>query len=113
VLALRASWIRLAPEIEESAALFVAGSARRFGRVALPLLLPGALAAGALCFTLSLREFDSIVLLFGAQSMLTVRIYNLVHWAQDAVVGSLCLLQMAAIFVLWATARLLIGARGR
>lgn len=113
VLALRASWVRVAPEIAESAALFVGSSLRRLFRVTLPLLLPGALAAAALCFTLSLREFDSIVLLFGAQSMLTVRIYNLVHWAQDAVVGSLCLLQMAAIFALWAAARLLIGAKGR
>jgi iron(III) transport system permease protein len=113
VLALRASWVRVAPEIGESAELFVGGRARRFVRITLPLLLPGALAAGVLCFTLALREFDTIVLLFGAQGMLTVRIYNLVHWAQDAVVGSLCLLQMAAIFVLWATARLLIGARGR
>ena len=113
VLALRASWVRVAPEIAESAALFVGSPLRRLLRITLPLLLPGALAAAALCFTLSLREFDSIVLLFGAQSMLTVRIYNLVHWAQDAVVGSLCLLQMAAIFVLWAAVRLLIGAKGR
>jgi iron(III) transport system permease protein len=113
VLTLRASWVRIAPEIEESAALADVGAVRRFGRITLPLLLPGALAAGVLCFTLSLREFDSIVLLFGAQEMLTTRIYNLVHWAQDAVVGALCLLQMAAIFVVWATARLLIGARAR
>jgi iron(III) transport system permease protein len=113
VLTLRASWVRIAPEIEESARLADLGAARRFARVTLPLLLPGALAASVLVFTLSLREFDSIVLLFGAQEMLTTRIYNLVHWAQDAVVGALCLLQMAAIFVVWATARLLIGAKGR
>jgi len=70
VLTLRASWVRIAPEIEESAALADVGAVRRFGRITLPLLLPGALAAGVLCFTLSLREFDSIVLLFGAQEML-------------------------------------------
>jgi ABC-type Fe3+ transport system permease subunit len=86
---------------------------RRFTVVTLPLLLPGALAAGVLGFTLCLREFDSIVLLFGAQEMLTTRIYNLVHWAQDAVVGALCLLQMAAVFVVWATARLLFGRAPR
>jgi len=109
VLTLRASWVRIAPEIEQAAELAVHGAVRRFTVVTLPLLLPGALAAGVLGFTLCLREFDSIVLLFGAQEMLTTRIYNLVHWAQDAVVGALCLLQMAAVFVVWATARLLIG----
>jgi len=113
VLALRASWVRIAPEIGESAALADVGAFTRFRRITLPLLLPGALAAGVLCFTLCLREFDTIVLLFGAQETLTSRIYNLVHYAQDAVVGALCLMQMGAVFVVWAAARLLVGGRGR
>jgi iron(III) transport system permease protein len=113
VLALRASWVRVAPEIEEAGALADVGAFTRFRRITLPLLRPGAFAAGVLCFTLCLREFDTIVLLFGAQETLTSRIYNLVHYAQDAVVGSLCLLQMGAVFLVWTAARLLVGSGAR
>jgi membrane-associated phospholipid phosphatase len=51
------------------------------------------------------------VLLPGSQAMLTSRVYSLVHWAQDAVVGALALLQVAAVLVPWLALRLLVGSR--
>jgi iron(III) transport system permease protein len=111
VLGLAAAWSRLAPEIEESAQLAPVAPAKRFLRISLPLLVPGIAAVAVLTLGLSLREFDAIVLLPGAQEMLTNRIYSLVHWAQDAVVGALALLQVGSVLVPWLALRLLFAGR--
>ncbi len=113
VLGLAANWGRLAPEIEEAGVLAPIGAARRFARISLPLLAPGMAAVAILALALSLREFDAIVLIPGAQEMLTNRIYSLVHWAQDAVVGALALLQVGSVLVPWIALRLLAGGRRR
>jgi iron(III) transport system permease protein len=113
VLGLAATWSRVAPEVEESAQLAPIGAGRRWGRVTLPLLMPGLAAAAIVTLGLCMREFDAIVLLPGAVDMLTSRIYSLVHYAQDAVVGALALMQVAAVFVPWAALRLLTSGRGR
>jgi iron(III) transport system permease protein len=113
VVGLAATWGRIAPELEEAAALAPIGAPRRFARVTLPLLAPGALAIGVVTLGLALREFDAIVVLPGAQEMLTSRIYSLVHWAQDAVVGALALLQVASVLLPWAALQLLLGGARR
>lgn len=107
VIGLAASWRRIAPEIEESAALAPIGATARLVRLRLPLLAPALVAVGTLGFGLMMREFDAIVLLPGAQEMLTHRIYALVHQSKDAVVGALAWLQIAAVVVPWAALRLL------
>jgi iron(III) transport system permease protein len=99
VLGLRASWVRLDPEIEQSSQLLLQGNWRRWHRILLPLLAPGMLATGLLCFGLAMRDLDVIVLLEGAQHTLPLRIYNKVHYARDAEVAMLCLLQLAAVMI--------------
>jgi ABC-type Fe3+ transport system permease subunit len=99
VLGLRAAWVRLDPEIEEASALLVRRRARRVLQGLLPLLLPGIVATVVVCFGLAMRDLDCIVLLDGAQQTLPLRLYNKVHYARDAEVAALCLLQLCAIFV--------------
>ncbi len=113
VLALAASWRRLSPELEEAAALAPVGGATRFRRLRLPLLAPGLFAVGTLSLGLMLREFDAIVLLPGAQEMLTYRLYQLVHLSRDAVVGTLAWMQVVSVFVPWIALRLLAGSPRR
>ncbi|MSR45558.1 MAG: iron ABC transporter permease [Planctomycetes bacterium] len=113
VVGLAASWRRIAPEIEEATELAPISGARRLLSLRLPLLLPALLAVGTLGFGLMMREFDAIVLLPGAQEMLTHRIYNLVHQARDAVVGALSWLQVASVLVPWLALRLLLPAARR
>lgn len=113
VLALAASWRRLSPELHDATALAPVHPLRRMVWLALPLHAPGFAAVGTLAFGLMLREFDAIVLLPGAQEMLTNRVYALVHQARDATVGALAWLQVLAVLVPWYVLRLLIGARRR
>ncbi|MBM4014737.1 MAG: iron ABC transporter permease [Planctomycetes bacterium] len=107
VLGLAASFRRIAPEIEDAAQLAPLPAHVRLLRLRLPLLLPALLAVFTLAFGLMMREFDAIVLLPGAQEMLTHRIYALVHQSKDAVVGALAWLQIASVLVPWIALRLL------
>ena len=113
VVGLAAAWRRIAPEIEEASDLAPIGGAARLLKLRLPLLLPALLAVGTLAFGLMMREFDAIVLLPAAQEMLTSRIYSLVHYAKDAVVGALTWLQFASILVPWIALKLLLAPRRR
>jgi len=113
VVGLAAAWRRIAPEIEEATDLAPIGAATRLLRLRLPLLLPALLAVGTLAFGLMMREFDAIVLLPAAQEMLTSRIYSLVHYAKDAVVGALSWLQVASVLVPWIALELLLAPRRR
>ncbi len=113
VLGLAASWRRFAPEIDEAAELAPVGAGTRWLRLRLPLLVPGLVAVGIVVLGLALREFDAIVLLPGAQEMLTSRIYSLVHIARDAVVGALAWMQVLAVFIPWAGLRLLTSGSSR
>jgi iron(III) transport system permease protein len=113
VVGLAAAWRRIAPEIEEATDLAPIGGAARLLKLRLPLLLPALLAVGTLAFGLMMREFDAIVLLPAAQEMLTSRIYSLVHYAKDAVVGALSWLQVASILVPWIALELLLAPRRR
>ena len=113
VLGLAASWRRLAPELDEAAALAPVSATTRFLRLRLPLLAPGLFAVGTLALGLMLREFDAIVLLPAAQEMLTYRLYQLVHLSRDAVVGTLAWMQVTSVFVPWIALRLLAGSERR
>ncbi len=113
VLALRASALRIAPEIHEASQLSVRSPVARFCKCTFPLLVPGIVVAATLCFGLALRDLDSIVLLDGAQRTLPLRLYNKVHYARDAEVAGLCLLQMMSVFVPWIVVRLLAPAAFR
>ncbi len=113
VVGLAAAWRRIAPEIEEATDLAPISGAARLLKLRLPLLLPALLAVGTLAFGLMMREFDAIVLLPAAQEMLTSRIYSLVHYAKDAVVGALSWLQVASILVPWIALKLLLAPRRR
>lgn len=111
VLGLRAAWLRLHPEMDEAARLSIPSFPRRLLRIHLPLLASGLAATFVLCFALSMRELDVIVLLDGAQKTLPLRIYNKVHYARDAEVAILCLVQLAVILIPWAIVHLLLPRR--
>ena len=107
LLGLRAVREQLEPSLEESARLAVASPIRRLFGLLVPWLAPGIVGVGLLCFALCARDVESIHLLDGAQKTLTLSLYNKVHYARDAQIGLLCLLQIAAIFVPWIAIRML------
>ncbi|MFO0984977.1 MAG: hypothetical protein U1E76_25150 [Planctomycetota bacterium] len=79
-------------------------------RVLAPLSLRGVLASFLVIFVFAMHELDTIVLLTGSNETLAKRIYNGVHFAQDALVATECLLLMlTAIVIPLAIVRLLVA----
>jgi iron(III) transport system permease protein len=109
VMSSRAALARIDRGVEEAAEL----AGRSFGsmlvRLLGPLSMRGVLAAFLIVFIFAMRELDSVVLLAGSNETLAKRIYNGVHFAQDALVATECLLMLATILIPVAIARLLIG----
>jgi putative spermidine/putrescine transport system permease protein len=65
ILTLQAVFEGIDPRLEEAAASMGAAPARSFQRVVLPLAMPGALIAAALCFILAMNAFATPLLLGG------------------------------------------------
>jgi putative spermidine/putrescine transport system permease protein len=65
ILTLQSVFEGIDPRLEEAAASMGAPPARSFGRVVLPLAMPGVLIAGALCFILAMNAFATPLLLGG------------------------------------------------
>jgi putative spermidine/putrescine transport system permease protein len=65
ILTLQAVFEGIDPRLEEAAASMGAAPARSFRRVVLPLAMPGALIAAALCFILAMNAFATPLLLGG------------------------------------------------
>jgi iron(III) transport system permease protein len=62
-------------------------------RVALPLVLPGLVVAGAVCFSLAMGELGATLLVAPpGKATLIMRLYNLLHYGASRDVASLCLL---------------------
>jgi putative spermidine/putrescine transport system permease protein len=93
---------RIEPDLGEAAADLGAGWLSAFGRITLPLTVPGLIAGAEICFTLVLGSFVIPALLGGGRvSFLPVTIYNdtsAVNWPM-ASVESAVLLVVALIAV--------------
>jgi iron(III) transport system permease protein len=62
-------------------------------RVSLPLVLPGLVVAGAVCFSLAMGELGATLLVAPpGKATLIMRLYNLLHYGASRDVASLCLL---------------------
>jgi len=62
-------------------------------RVSLPLVLPGLVVAGAVCFSLAMGELGATLLVAPpGRATLIMRLYNLLHYGASRDVASLCLL---------------------
>jgi iron(III) transport system permease protein len=92
----RASIKAIQPELEESARSLGATAYRAFGRITLPLMRPGILAAGLLAFVMSLRELGAAVFLYTSDTqVIAVSIVNQSadgKWTYAAVIGLILLL---------------------
>ncbi len=62
-------------------------------RVSLPLVLPGLVVAGAVCFSMAMGELGATLLVAPpGRATLIMRLYNLLHYGASRDVASLCLL---------------------
>jgi len=96
-LAVRASRRRLAPELLDAASVAGLTPARRFARVTLPLMAPGALLGLLLAFLFGLREVDAIVFTRTGAETLPVQLYGMIHYGYDVQVGALSFLWTAGV----------------
>lgn len=95
VLAMAVAWKRVDPRLISAAHLH-GGMARALARVTVPLLAPGALAAAALVFLLSLSELGATLLVAPpGGGTLSIRLYNYLHYGAAGPVAWLALLLAA------------------
>lgn len=103
VLVLAAFLLRLDPALLEAALVSCRSRHQALGRILLPMMLPGVLAAGSLVFILSLGDVGTTLLLLppGAES-LAIKTYNYLHYGGSQAAAGLCLLLLALAFAVTA-----------
>jgi iron(III) transport system permease protein len=101
----------LHPELEESARVCGAGTARRLWRIMLPLARQGIFSAIVLCFVLAVTELHTSVLLYTARTIvLSVVMYEFWQAGQWGAASALSLIQSLLVVLLLFVARLGLGA---
>ncbi len=98
--AVRTARLRLAPELLEAGAVAGLSGIRRYVRLTLPLLAPGAGLGFLLAFLFGLREVDALVFTKSGAETMPVRLYNMIHYGYDVQVGGLSFLWTAAVGLL-------------
>lgn len=74
------SVIQIHKELEESSRTLGAGWSRTFTRIWVPLIMPALMAAWILAFTVSVRDLNSVIFIYGPKSqVLSTVIFN--YWA--------------------------------
>ena len=106
------------PTLEEAARLSSGGSRlrdlwQRFVTIFFPLVRRGLVFAGLVVFTFSMRELDTISLFKGGNDTIVMRIFNGIHWSQDALVAAQCLWLLVATILPLTLARLLFSGRAQ
>jgi len=115
VLTLQAVFEGIDPRLEEAAASMGAAPARCFTRIVLPLALPGAVIAAALCFILGMNAFATPLLLGGPRFQMMA---PLLYWEFSAnnnwpFAGVLAFVLMASTLALTLAASAVIPGRYR
>ena len=88
------------PALEQAAATLGAGAARRFGRILLPLLVPGLAVTFCLSFVQAFAVFPSAVLLgapAGSTHVISIAAYQAAFERYDASLGSAIAMVMGAV----------------
>ena len=88
------------PALEHAAATLGAGAARRFGRIFLPLLVPGLAVTFCLSFVQAFAVFPSAVLLgapAGSTHVISIAAYQAAFERYDASLGSAIAMVMGAV----------------
>ncbi len=111
MLAARAARRRLGPELLEAAAVAGLTPARRFFRVTLPLVAPGALLGLFVAFLFGLREVDAIIFTKTGAETLPVQLYQMIHYGYDVQVAGLSFLWTLGIGLFLAIVMLLLSPR--
>lgn len=89
------------PLLEESAQLSGASWLRTLRKITIPLIRPGIISVWIVCFILSLRELETAVLISPpGGSTLTVRIFSLLHYGFNELVGALCVMLSGFILLM-------------
>ncbi len=95
---LAASLRRIDPALEDAARVFQKSCIGRWRMVTLPLVRPGAVAAGALVFAFTLGEIGATLLVAPpGRATLSMKIYNYLHFGATDTVAALCLVVSAAV----------------
>jgi len=112
-LAVRATRVRLARELDEAGAVAGLPPGARFARITLPLVLPGASLGFLLAFLFGLREVDALVFTRTGAKTLPVQLYDMIHYGYDVQVAGLSFLWTAAVGLLLLVFVLVAGPRFR
>jgi len=111
--AVRSVRSRLDPELLEAGAMAGLTPWRRFVRITVPLVLPGAALGLLLSFLFGLREVDALIFTRSGGETLPVQLYNMIHYGFDVQVAALALLWTAAVALFLAILSFLLGSRFR
>ena len=88
------------PRLEEMAFLVTANWFKVIGKIVLPLMRPGLLAAFFIGFILSVGDLGTTLLIMPpGKTTLPVKIYNLMHYGAEQMVAALCLVLIGIILV--------------
>jgi iron(III) transport system permease protein len=86
------------PRLEEMAFLVTANWFKVIGKIVLPLMRPGLLAAFFIGFILSIGDLGITLLIIPpGKTTLSVKIYNLMHYGAEQMVAALCLILIGII----------------
>lgn len=89
---------QLNPRLEEAAFLVTANWFKVIGKIVLPLMGPGLLAAFFIGFILSIGDLGTTLLIMPpGKTTLPVKIYNLMHYGAEQMVAALCLVLIGII----------------
>jgi spermidine/putrescine transport system permease protein len=91
---------RFDPTLEEAALNLGASKTAVFFRIVLPYLRPALLGSAAISFLMSFEDFNTTLMLVGADSPLTVMMYGRMREGASPVLNAVSLLLMAASAVL-------------
>jgi len=111
--AVRTARARIDEELLDAAAVAGLSPTRRFLRITLPLVWPGAALGFLLAFLFGLREVDTLVFTRTGGETLPVQLYNMIHYGFDVQVGALSLLWIGGVGLFLAMIALLAGTRLR
>ena len=89
---------QVSPRLEEAAFLITNNWIRIIGKIVLPLMRPGLLAAFFIGFILSIGDLGTTLLIMPpGKTTLPVKIYNLMHYGAEQMVAALCLVLIGII----------------
>jgi ABC-type spermidine/putrescine transport system permease subunit II len=111
--AVRSVRSRLDPELLEAGAIAGLTPGRRFVRITMPLVLPGAALGLLLAFLFGLREVDALIFTRAGGETLPVQLYNMIHYGFDVQVSALSLLWTAGVGLFLLVIGFLLGSRFR